>query len=333
MIKTSPKVTVLVPSYNHGRYIRSRIRSILDQTHSNFELIVIDDCSEDDSHSVISELQSEFGFKYLRNEQNSGSPFTAWEQICNLATGDYIWICESDDIAEPQFLETAVSQLSMSPKASMFYCNSHITDENDRLIGHTEDYFHDIWEESRWDNDFTANGIDELVQFQLRGQTVPNMSSAVFDSRAFRAAYSPFLKRLQLTGDWLFVGEVMKHGEVLFCNKTLSRFRKHLVTSRVRVKSARSQAEFILTKYRLFKSSGRPVSEFVSLMKTDVLRFLYEPARWHEVMTSLFKVSIIDAFRFAILLSVSVGLHPNYIKKFVKRFKHAKNWSIINQPN
>lgn len=327
MNNKSPKVTVLVPSYNHAPYIKERIQSILDQTYNNFELIVIDDFSQDNSDQIISEMQTKFGFTYIRNQKNSGSPFSSWERICQLAKGDYIWVCESDDVAEPQFLETAIKQLSASPNTALFYCSSQVIDENGKSIGHTDTYFHETWKETRWDRDFGADGVDELIKFQLRGQTVPNMSSALFLKEAFQSAFTPFLKKLHLTGDWLFVGDVMKHGNVVFSHETLSRFRKHEITSRERVKSARSQAEFILTKYRLFKGSHSPASELSALMKTDFIRFLYEPARWYEVVWALLTVSTLDTLRFAIVLFFSIAKHPRYIKEFFKRYYRARSWS------
>lgn len=326
-----PKVSALVPSYNHGRYIRERIESILNQTYTNIELIVIDDCSGDDSDKVISDLQARHGFKYIRNARNSGTPFGAWERICTLATGDYIWVCESDDVAEPTFLETAVASLAKHPNAVMFYCSSLIIDETGDTIGHTDSYFHDIWKESRWDNDFSVNGPDELLGFQLRGQIVPNMSSALFKTQAFRAAFTPFLKRLRLTGDWLFVGDVLKQGGAVFAHQALSRFRKHEVTSRVRVKSARSQAEFILTKWRLFRATRQPVSAFAPLMSSDVIRFLYEPASWFEVTRALIKISVLDTLKCMTMLVVSTCKNPSYIKRFKERQKHATEWRANNE--
>lgn len=319
-----PKVTALVPSYNHGRYIHERIESIVTQTYRNVELIVIDDCSDDTSHKVISKLQAAYGFHYLRNERNSGTPFSAWERGCTLASGDYIWVCESDDVAEPVFLERAVASFTNEPDAVLFYTNSHVINEESEIIGHTDSYFHYIWKENRWDQDFIVNGYNELFKFQIRGQTVPNMSSAVIKTVAFKKAFSPFLKRFRLTGDWLFIGNVMKQGRVIFCHDTLSRYRKHEVTSRVRVKSARSQAEFILTKYRLFRGSGQPITLLAGLIGTDVIRFLYEPASWFQVLKELFRVSWIDSIRFSVLFFVSVCMNKSYISKFKERYKHAK---------
>ncbi len=327
-----PKVSVLVPSYNHGRYIRERIESILNQTYKNLELIVIDDGSVDDSSSIVSELQSAHGFQYLLNERNSGTPFAAWQRICTLASGDYIWVCESDDVAEPSFVEKAVASLEAEYGAVMFYSSSLIINEHGEIIDHTDSYFHDVWKESRWDSDFVADGRCELL-LQLRGQTVPNMSSALFTAAAFKNAFTPFLKRLRLTGDWLFVGDVLRQGKVVFRHEALNRFRKHEVTSRVRVKSARSQAEFMLTKYRLFRSSSQSVSEFATLMGPDVIRFLYEPASWLSVGKALLQVSWFDSLKLGGLLLVSTLRNIAYIKKFRERYRHAKEWRANEQAN
>lgn len=331
MTAPRPKVTALVPSYNHARYIRERIESIIHQTYPNIELIVIDDCSSDDSDAVILEMVGKHGFRYLRNSSNSGTPFAAWEKICSLATGEYIWVCESDDVAEPEFLQTAVDCLQKDPGAVMFYSSSTVINEQGEHISHTDEYFHDIWKETRWDSDFVAAGPQELLNYQLRGQTVPNMSSALFTAKAFREAFTPFLKRLRLTGDWLFVGDVLRQGGIHFTHTALNRFRKHEVTARVRVKSARSQAEFILTKYRLFKGTQQEASQFAPLMGSDVIRFLYEPASWLDVTRALLGISVTDTLRCVALLAASTLKNPAYIDKFKERYKHAREWKANEQ--
>ena len=324
MNNSQPKVTVLVPSYNHGEYIRQRIESICNQTYKNTELFVIDDDSQDDSSEIISLLRDKYNFTYIQREENSGTPFAAWEDICSLATGEFIWICESDDIAALTFLEIAVASLTVDASASMFYCNSLVIDKNSIEIGHTDNYFHDTWKETRWDTNFSADGNTELQDYQIKGQTVPNMSSALFTTQAFKAAFNPFIKRLRLTGDWLFVGEIMKQGRVIFNRTALSYFREHEVTSRVRVQSARSQAEFIITKYQLFHSTNLPVSSFATIMSSDVIRFLYESDSWFDVLKELLQISWSDSFRVMTLLLVSTASNTAYINKFKERYKHAK---------
>lgn len=317
----SPKVTALVPSYNHGRYLRQRIESILQQTYTNLELIVIDDCSEDDSDEVIRSLQAQYSFKYLRNARNTGTPFSAWEYVLSRdGVGKYVWICESDDYADPRFLEVTVAALQKNPVAVLAYCDSWVVDEGGHQVGHTDTFFHDIWHEVRWDKAFIRNGLEELSEFQVRGQTVPNMSSALILTDAFRKAYHPFLKKLKLTGDWLFIGWLMNHGSVVYCKETLSYFRRHEVTARVRVKSARSQAEFVLTKYWLFRASGRPMREFAAVMSTDGIRFLHEPAGLFDVLRVLFGISIIKTLNAGILLVASLVLNAHLVKKFIQRY-------------
>lgn len=319
-----PKVTVLVPSFNHGRYLKQRIESVIQQTYPNVELIVIDDCSEDDSDEVIKSLQAQYGFKYIRNTRNSGTPFAAWERVLTLDTGEYTWICESDDYADCRFLEVTVDALLSNKDAVIAYCDSVIVDEQSRKVDHTETYFHETWKESRWDQDFTCDGVGELSDFQLRGQTVPNMSSALFTTSAFKRAYNPFLKKFKLTGDWLFVGWVMGQGSVVFCKQTLNHFRRHAVTSRVRVKSARSQAEFILTKYCLFRATGRPLRELASLISTDAVRFLHEPASAFDLLRAFFHISVLKTLQSGASIFVSVVMNDHLIKKFFERYKRVK---------
>lgn len=320
-----PKVTALIPSYNHGPFLRQRIETVLQQTYLNIELIVIDDGSDDDSDEIINSLLKQHNFRYIRNSRNSGTPFAAWGKAVSIATGEFIWICESDDFADACFLEVAVARLIENQEAVLFYCDSWVVDEDGKRIDHTDSYFHDIWRESRWDQNFTQDGTRELANFQLRGQTVPNMSSALVSARAFRQAYNPFLKKFKLTGDWLFIGWVMRHGSVVFCKRTLNYYRRHELTSRARVNSARSQAEFILTKYLLFRETGKPVRDFAHVMRTDAVRFLYEPARTLDVIKVLFKISVPATLRCALLLAASVAMNAGYLKKFHLRYKLVKS--------
>jgi glycosyltransferase involved in cell wall biosynthesis len=324
---SSPAVTAVVPSYRHGAFIGARIDSILGQSFRDFELIVIDDCSPDASDEVIRSLQAKHGFTYLRNARNSGTPFAAWERAAGMARGEFLWICESDDVAEPAFLDIAVEALRQRPAAAFFYCDSNVIDAEGRRVGHTDEYFHDIWKQTRWDQSFHADGLQELADFQVRGQTVPNMSSALIRTAAFRNAYRPFLKRFKLTGDWLFIGWLLEQGGAVYEKRTLSNFRRHEQTSRASVASARSQAEFILTKYLLFLASRRPTRELAGVLSTDAIRFLYEPARWHEVLRSMASISPVLTARVAGHLGLSMTSNPVYLERFKARYRMVKGGS------
>lgn len=94
-MKNIPLVTVVIPSYNHAQFITNAIKSIFNQTYVNFELIVIDDGSTDDSRNVIIRLSKEYSFNYIFQE-NRGISSTLNRGI-SLAKGKYITFCSSDD--------------------------------------------------------------------------------------------------------------------------------------------------------------------------------------------------------------------------------------------
>ena len=102
-------ISVIIPNYNHNNYLKQRIDTVLNQTYQDFEIILLDDESKDDSKYVL-ELYKDHPkvSHYIINETNSGSPFGMWQKGFDLAKGDIIWIAESDDWAESNFLETLV---------------------------------------------------------------------------------------------------------------------------------------------------------------------------------------------------------------------------------
>src|ERR1700747_3572036 len=110
-----PKVSVIVPNYNHARFLPKRIDSILGQSFQDFELILLDDCSSDDSRSILSQYASNPRVKIDFNEVNSGSAFKQWNKGVHLARGEYVWIAESDDYADPRFFERLVAVLDRDP--------------------------------------------------------------------------------------------------------------------------------------------------------------------------------------------------------------------------
>ena len=106
----APLVSVIVPNFNHARFLPQRLDSILGQTYRNIEVIVLDDASTDDSLAVIERYRAAHPdrLRVVANQQNSGSVFRQWQRGVEEAKGELLWICESDDFAEPDFLEALV---------------------------------------------------------------------------------------------------------------------------------------------------------------------------------------------------------------------------------
>ena len=105
-----PKVSVILTSYNHEKYICEAIESALDQTFSDFELIIIDDCSSDHSWDLINQY-SDSRIKAHRNEVNDGGVVGVNRAISEWTRGEYIAIHHSDDVWELDKLEKQVAFL------------------------------------------------------------------------------------------------------------------------------------------------------------------------------------------------------------------------------
>lgn len=104
MSNTTPKISVIVPMYNVEKYLSLCISSILNQTFKDFELILIDDCSTDNTLKV-AESFSDSRIRILRNEKNSGAPGAVRNIGIDAAQGEYIVFCDSDDAILPEELE------------------------------------------------------------------------------------------------------------------------------------------------------------------------------------------------------------------------------------
>ena len=98
-----PRVSVVVPNYNHARYLPERLATIEAQAVEDVELILLDDRSTDESRAVLEKFAREtrLPVRTAFNDVNTGSPFAQWRRGAEMATGEYLWIAESDDAAEP----------------------------------------------------------------------------------------------------------------------------------------------------------------------------------------------------------------------------------------
>ena len=101
-------VSIIMPSYNTAPYIAESIQSVLDQTYENWELIIVDDCSTDDTDSVVSSYLSDSRIKYLKNERNSGAAVSR-NKALREAKGKWIAFLDSDDLWLPNKLQKQIS--------------------------------------------------------------------------------------------------------------------------------------------------------------------------------------------------------------------------------
>ena len=120
MKKTSPLVSVVLPVYNAGQYLKDSITSILNQSYSNLEVIICDDASTDQSLAVIQSFTDE-RITVIKHSTNRGLVATLNESI-QAAAGTYIARMDNDDIAHPERLAKQLSYLELHPEIALVGC-------------------------------------------------------------------------------------------------------------------------------------------------------------------------------------------------------------------
>ncbi len=97
-------VSIITPSYNTARYIEDSIRSVLEQTYTNWELIIVDDCSTDNTDEIVAKYLSDTRIRYLKNPKNSGAAISR-NYALREAKGKWVTFLDSDDVWVAEKLE------------------------------------------------------------------------------------------------------------------------------------------------------------------------------------------------------------------------------------
>lgn len=224
-----PTVSVVVPNYNHARFLPKRIESILRQTYQDFELILLDDCSTDDSRAILSQHADDPRVRIEFNTVNSGSTFRQWNKGVRLARGKHIWIAESDDYADERLLGRLVAALDHDPAVAFAYCGSwRVTDDRANWFA---DWHFDLLDPQLWKADFCMDGREHCRKYSLRSPVVANSSAAVFRKSAYEAVGGAD-ESLRLCGDWKVWAAMSLIGKVAYVNEPLNYFRYHSTTVR-----------------------------------------------------------------------------------------------------
>jgi len=131
-------VTIVMPAYNHERYILESLEGIANQTYKNLQWIIVDDCSKDNTRQILQDNQEKYGYELILNERNLGIAGSLNNMIKNHARGKYICICASDDVYMPNKIERLVDAMDSHPSYGMCYSRSIFINENSKEIRRDE---------------------------------------------------------------------------------------------------------------------------------------------------------------------------------------------------
>ena len=208
-----PKVSIILPNFNHQLFLKERLDSIFNQTFQDFEVIVLDDASTDGSMIILNEYKNHPKvFQFIINKKNSGSPFKQWKKGMQLARGEYIWIAETDDYADENFLETQTNKIN----SNVAIVAKTIT--VDGTIVTKNEVFHPIFKNNT--SICTLNGNDFFTS------PIKNVSCIIFKKPSEEELENMNFDIYFYMGDQVFYYQYFKNKTISFNPDTKSYYRK-----------------------------------------------------------------------------------------------------------
>jgi len=211
----APKISVCIPTYNYAHYISFAVESILSQKFTDFELLIVDDCSRDNTEEVVSRFLYDKRVSFEKNERNIGLVGN-WNKCLSKARGEYIKFVFADDmLASDKALSRMVRILDSAPSVSLVASARYLIDSQSRIIGLT----------SHFARDFTADGPEVinrcLIEFRnLIGEPTVVMFRRTDCARGFDERYQ-HLVDMEM---WL---HLLEKGLFAFIAEPLVSFRVH----------------------------------------------------------------------------------------------------------
>lgn len=201
-------VSVVLPSYNHARYLRGSMQSVLDQTYTDWELIVLDDQSQDESVKVAKSFDDP-RIRVIENAENLGTYATQNRGI-ELAEGDWIAILNSDDRWLPRKLAVQIGLLESHAECAFCYSRGQIIDDDDLA-----------WDEQNHHRDYPEESVHDLRPYLL------DVNQVMASGLVFRKGLIWFRTDFRYCGDWMAAWQLACAGPAAFATEVLTEWRQH----------------------------------------------------------------------------------------------------------
>lgn len=310
-------VSVIVPNYNHACFLDQRLNSILNQSYPNYEIIILDDCSSDDSREIINRYKDNPKIScIIFNDSNSGNPFFQWKKGIEAAKNELIWVAESDDYAAETFLEILVAKLDQFPKAALAYCQSNKVDPENINYGPLYWWTDDL-DNNRWLHDYTNVGTNECKFYLLHKNTIPNASAVLVRKDVILNALIE-MTPMKLCGDWQIWVRILLKNDIAFSKQCLNFFRFHGLSVRKNTSWLHRASE--QTKVvKLICKQTHPDPKIIraiiySLTKESIVHFIQ--FKWNRMLFGmLLNLFVIDPKIYIIVLKDGVY---NKLKKYFR---------------
>ena len=230
-------VSIIMPSYNTGRFIKETIESVLAQSYPTWELIIVDDCSTDDTDDVVSQYLSDNRIHYLKNDFNSGAAISR-NRALREAKGKWIAFLDSDDLWFPEKLEKQIRFME-NGNYHFSYTRYEEINEGSEPLG------------------IVVSGPSKITKVGMYNYCWPGCLTVMYDAEYVGLLQIEDIKKNNDYAMWL---KVCKKANCYLLDETLARYRKRSGSI-----SNHGYMKLIKWHYKLYREAENknPISSFV----------------------------------------------------------------------
>lgn len=294
-----PESTIIMTSYNYDQYIDAAIDSVISQTHKDWELIIVDDGSQDNSLNIINEYVEKHPgkIKLFTHPGNANKGIKAsYELGFSKSTGEFAAFLESDDLWEPECLEKKTSALKEFTDASLAFSGLRLLPEKNVKIKRHDNYL----KYSRYVGKKCLNGPADLSKMILFRNPVISFSNIVIRSEILDDL--SLIKEHEIWSDWQMVVHAAHKGNFIYIDEDLLYWRLHDKSENfeyMNVDFERKSHDFkkkLSGKYS-YAQNGNNIPEYPFSFKILIYKFFHDlgyaikhpTAAWLEIKRKLGK--------------------------------------------
>jgi len=248
-----PRVSVIMPCFNHAPFVSGSVRSILQQTHADLELIIVDDCSTDASPEIIRRSAADDPRLILIQHPVNQGLSRSRNDALRAARGEFVAFCDSDDVWERDKLELQVQLLQKNADYALTYCDTLIIDSEGAPTGRRfAELFPPPSAPSGW-----------LFRPLLKTNFI-NIQSVLL-RRECVERIGPFDEKIEWVQDWWYWIQLSRYYRFLYCGQPLARYRVHSRSTNLVHKRA-----YCVNRFRVFKKVLRQYQDLPRCVKAEV---------------------------------------------------------------
>lgn len=249
-----PRISVVFTSYNHKEFLAEAIDSLLGQTFSDFELIIVDDCSTDGSQVMLTDYaKKDSRIRLYLNKKNSGSYVHSTNLGASKATAPYVVFAQCDDYAEPTQFEKLYSAMVENPSVGVVFSASKMVDKFGCNLGQDFDVREKMFKKQCRTNTLLTKR--KIERYFLCSCVIPNLSAALVKRDLFEKQ-GGLSSDYFVLADWDFWLKTSQESDFYYLRESLNNFRQHDTTIRVSIKLQRQVEEVFRMYYDFFRCSN-----------------------------------------------------------------------------